>query len=124
MSNLPPPPPPPPGGRGQQQGPQRPDQNGSGRRPLGSGWPRWMIPVLLAAIVLFIAVPRVWPSEAGDKITYSQFMARVNAGDVESIPIDKGNGTIHGTTTDGTKFTATGAGDRGLSETDEATLDA
>src|SRR6478752_6320925 len=122
MSNLPPPPPPPPGGRGQQQGPQRPEQNG--RRPLGSGWPRWMIPVLLAAVVLFIAVPRVWPSDAGSKITYSQFMAKVNAGDVESVTIDKGSGTIHGTTTDGTKFTATGAGERGLSDADEATLDA
>src|SRR6478609_108054 len=122
MSNLPPPPPPPPGGRGQQQGPQRPEQNG--RRPLGSGWPRWMIPVLLAAVVLFIAVPRVWPSDAGSKITYSQFMAKVNAGDVESVTIDKGSGTIHGTTTDGTKFTATGAGDRGVSDADEATLNA
>src|SRR6478735_7225495 len=122
MSNLPPPPPPPPGGRGQQQGPQRPEQNG--RRPLGSGWPRWMIPVLLAAVVLFIAVPRVWPSDAGSKITYSQFMAKVNARDVESVTIDKGSGTIHGTTTDGTKFTATGAGDRGVSDADEATLNA
>src|SRR6478735_280115 len=122
MSNLPPPPPPPPGGRGQQQGPQRPEQNG--RRPLGSGWPRWMIPVLLAAVVLFIAVPRVWPSDAGSKITYSQFMAKVNARDVESVTIDKGSGTIHGTTTDGTKSTATGAGERGLSDADEATLNA
>ncbi len=83
-----------------------------------------MIPVLLAAVVLFIAVPRVWPSDAGSKITYSQFMAKVNAGDVESVTIDKGSGTIHGTTTDGTKFTATGAGERGLSDADEATLDA
>ena len=107
----PPPPPPPPGGRGQQpQGPQRPDQNG--RRPLGSGWPRWMIPVLLAAVVLFVAVPRVWPSEAGDKITYSEFISRVNAGDVKSVSIDKGSGTINGTTVDGGKFTATGAGER------------
>src|SRR6476469_1168404 len=120
MSNLPPPPPPPPGGRGQQQGPQRPEQNG--RRPLGSGWPRWMIPVLLAAVVLFIAVPRVWPSDAGSKITYSQFMAKVNAGDVESVTIDKGSGTIHGTTTDGTKFTATGAGERGIADSDEVIL--
>src|SRR3954469_11100233 len=121
MSNLPPPPPPPPGGRGQQQqGPQRPDQNG--RRPLGSGWPRWMIPVLLAAVVLFVAVPRVWPSEAGDKITYSEFISRVNAGDVKSVSIDKGSGTITGTTVDGGKFSATGAGERGLSEADETLL--
>src|SRR6478735_6550156 len=123
MSNLPPPPPPPPGGRGQQQqqGPQRPDQNG--RRPLGSGWPRWMIPVLLAAVVLFVAVPRVWPSGSGDKLTYTEFMSRVNAGDVKSITIDKGTGTITGTTVDGDEFTATGAGDRGVSAADEATLD-
>ncbi len=122
MSNLPPPPPPPPGGRGQQpqQGPPRPDQNG--RRPLGSGWPRWMIPVLLAAVVLFVAVPRVWPSDAGDKITYSQFISRVNAGDVKSVSIDKGSGTINGTAVDGSKFTATGAGERGLSPDDETLL--
>ena len=89
---------------------------------MGSGWPRWMIPVLLAAVVLFVAVPRVWPSNSGDKITYSEFMARVNAGDVKTVTIDKGTGTIHGTTVDGDEFTATGAGERGLSEPDETLL--
>jgi cell division protease FtsH len=81
-----------------------------------------MIPVLLAAVVLFIAVPRVWPSQAGDKITYSEFMSKVNAGDVKSVTIDKGSGTIHGTAVDGSKFTATGAGDRGVSDSDEQVL--
>src|SRR6476469_6964600 len=101
MSNLPPPPPPPPGGRGQQQGPQPPDQRG--RRPFGAGWPRWMIPVLLAAVILFIVVPRVWPSESGSKLSYSEFIAKVNANDVKSVTIDKGSGTIHGTTPTGDK---------------------
>jgi cell division protease FtsH len=83
-----------------------------------------MIPVLLAAVILFIAVPRVWPSSSGDKLSYSDFMAKVNSGQVRSVAIDKGSGTIHGTTTTGDKFTATGAGDRGLAPDDETTLDA
>ena len=121
MSNLPPPPPPPPGGRGQQNTPQPPEKGA--KKPLGSGWPRWMIPVLIAAIVLFVAVPRLWPSEAGNKLTYTEFIAKVKSGDVKSVEIDKGSGTISGVTKTGDKFTATGAGDRGLSDTDEALLD-
>ena len=64
MSNLPPPPPPPPpgrsGGRGQQNDQQPPERGG--RRPLGSGWPRWVIPVLFAVLMLSFALPRVWPT--------------------------------------------------------------
>jgi len=82
-----------------------------------------MIPVLLAAIVLFIAVPRIWPSATGDKRSYSEFIGLVNDGKVQSVEIDKGSGTIHGTTTTGDKFTATGAGDRGVSAADETLLD-
>ncbi|MCU1503567.1 MAG: ftsH [Ilumatobacteraceae bacterium] len=82
-----------------------------------------MIPVLLAAVILFIAVPRVWPTSTGDKISYSEFIAKVNSGQVKSVTIDKGSGTIHGTTTTGDKFTATGAGDRGVSAADETLLD-
>ena len=50
----------------------------------------------------------MWPVASGDKVTYSQFIARVNAGTVDSVSIDKGTGTIHGTSTDGSKFTAIG----------------
>ncbi|MEO5723187.1 MAG: ATP-dependent zinc metalloprotease FtsH [Ilumatobacteraceae bacterium] len=122
MSNLPPPPPPPPGGRGPQHGQQPPDQHG--RRPLGSGWPRWMIPVLIGAIVLIIAIPRVWPTDSGTKLSYSDFIAQVKAGDVKSISVDKGTGTIHGTTQEDKTFTATGAGDFGFNDTDKPLLDA
>ena len=49
-------------------------------------------------------------------------MEQVRDGNVESIVINNSSNTITGTFEDGTEFTTTGGGDRGVSEADEAVL--
>ena len=136
MSNLPPPPPPPGRGSAPSRGPQQPKNRptftgrgsktpkpdktdapaeGQARR----GWSRWMLWVLLGILAATLIVPNLLSEDAGDPITYTEFIESVRAGDVESIEINNGTGAIKGTLTDGTKFTTTGGGDRGLSEADE-----
>ncbi len=123
MRNLPPPPPPPPPGRGRgQQRPDRPGgQGGDGIRRPGN-WPRWSIWVIAGVILLALLVPGLWPDEQGQKITYTEFMEQVEAGNVESIVVNNSSNTITGQLTDGTEFSTTGGGDRSLSEADEAVL--
>ena len=130
MSNLPPPPPPPPPGRGRGQqkpsgdkrpGPQGDGGGGDGLRRPGS-WPRWTMWVLLGVVAMALLLPSLWPNESGDKVSYTQFMDSVRAGQVESVVVNNSSNTITGTMEDGTEFTTTGGGDRSLSEADEAVL--
>ena len=111
MSDLPPPPPPPPpsrppAGRGPQPGPQPPER-GAGKGPLGSA-PRWVIPVVAGVLLLAIIVPRLWPSDSGDKVTYSEMFTLVDQGKVEKIDFNNNNNKITGTLIGGDKFTTTG----------------
>jgi cell division protease FtsH len=126
MSNLPPPPPPPPPGRSpggrQQPGPQPPERGGSGRPSFGAGWPRWTLPVMIAVLVAMFVLPRFWPSDDGTALTYTEFISSVRSGDVKSVTINNTNNKISGEFDDGTEFTTTGGGERGLSEADEALL--
>src|SRR5258706_9976050 len=109
MSNLPPPPPPPPpgrsGGRGQQNDQQPPERGG--RRPLGSGRPLRVIPVLFAVLMLSFALPRVWPTSNTDKETFSQFWTQVQKGDVKSVVVNNSTNSITGVLKTGAKFTST-----------------
>ena len=130
MSNLPPPPPPPPPGRGRgpqrPSGDQRPNQPGNGapgdgtKRP--GSWPRWTMWVLLGVVALALILPSFWPSTSGEKLTYTQFIDQVQEGNVESVVINNDSNTITGTFENGTEFTTTGGGDRGVSAEDEALL--
>ncbi len=130
MSNLPPPPPPPPPGRGRgpqrPSGDQRPNQPGNGapgdgtKRP--GSWPRWTMWVLLGVVALALILPSFWPSSSGEKLTYTQFIDQVQEGNVESVVINNDSNTITGTFENGTEFTTTGGGDRGVSAEDEALL--
>ncbi len=108
MSNLPPPPPPPPqgrsGGRGQQNDQQPPER---GRRPLGGGWPRWVIPVLFAVLMLSFALPRVWPATRSDRKPFSDFWSLVEDGQVKSVEVNNQTDSISGVLTNGEKFTST-----------------
>ncbi len=130
MSNLPPPPPPPPPGRGRgpqrPSGDQRPNQPGGGGNPDGTrrpgSWPRWTMWVLLGVVALALILPSFWPSDAGEKLTYTQFIDQVQEGNVESVVINNDSNTITGTFENGTEFTTTGGGDRGVSAEDEALL--
>ena len=79
------------------------------------------------AIGIFLSiflVPSLLSGDQGDEITYSEFIALVDAGEVDSIKIETANGKITGELNDGNKFVSNGGGDRGLSETDEALVDA
>ncbi len=105
MSNLPPPPPPPPPGRGQQSGPQ-PPAGGKGR-PLGSGWPRWTIPVLLAVLVGTLLLNQVWPSDSGKKLSYTEFVTAVEKDEVTKFTLTNGSNSISGELKDKSKFTTT-----------------
>jgi len=133
MSNLPPPPPPPPPGRApggrQQPGQQPSDRNnnnnggsGGGKPSFGGGWPRWTLPVMIAVLIAMVVLPRFWPSEEGDKLTYTEFIALVEAGDVKNIVVNNTNNRISGELDNGESFTTTGGGQRGLSEADEELL--
>ena len=118
MSNLPPPPPPPPPGRGQQPGPQ-PPAGGKGRP--AAGWPRWTIPVLLAVLVGTLLLNQVWPSDDGDKVSYTEFVSLVEKDQVKEFTLTNGSNSISGELADGSKFTTT-VRDNFPSETETALL--
>src|SRR5688572_727209 len=131
MSNLPPPPPPPPPGRGPARGgPQRPSGDKRTPNPNGGdqpqrkpgGWPRWALYVLAGVVAAALLLPSLWPRDEGSQVTYTQFMQQVEDGKVESVEINNSSGAISGEYTDGTQFTTTGGGERGLSEEDETAL--
>ncbi|MEX0848576.1 MAG: ATP-dependent zinc metalloprotease FtsH [Ilumatobacteraceae bacterium] len=126
MSNLPPPPPPPPPGRTpggrQQPGQQPPERGGSGRPSFGSGWPKWTLPVMVAILVTMFVLPRFWPSDQGDQLSYTEFIAQAEAGEVKTAVVNNTTNTITGELTDGTEYATTGGGDRGVSAADEAML--
>ncbi len=132
MSKLPPPPPPPPPGRGRSSGPKpkntpRPKSSGNRNQSSGepgeggrkSGWPRWLIWVMIGVLVATVILPQLLPSDDGDAITYTEFIEEITAGNVDSITINNGTAAISGEFTDGTKFRTIGGGDRGMSEADE-----
>ena len=78
--------------------------------------------VLLGVVALALLLPSLWPSEAGEQLSYTEFMAQVREGNVDSVEINNSTGAIEGEFDDGTEFRTTGGGERGLSESDEATL--
>ncbi|MDA2945439.1 MAG: ATP-dependent zinc metalloprotease FtsH [Actinomycetota bacterium] len=132
MDSLPPPPPPPPGRgdrpaqrpdrrnagrpRGEQRSNQSSDPNGSTPQP---AWKRWLPWVAVGIFLAAVLVPSLVTGPTGPSITYSEFIDEVRAGNVESIEIDNATGKISGVLTDGSDFTSTGGGERGLSDTDE-----
>ena len=78
--------------------------------------------VLLGVVALALLLPSLWPNESGEKLSYTDFMTQVSEGNVESVVINNSSNTITGTLTDGSEFTSTGGGDRGVSEADEQVL--
>ena len=82
------------------------------RRP--GSWPRWTMWVLLGVVALALVAAQLLARRAGEKLTYTEFMAQVEQGNVESVVINNSNGTITGKFDDGTEFTTTGGGDRGV----------
>jgi len=72
------------------------------------GWPRWSIWVLLGVLGALLLVPGLLDNEPDNQITYTEFLAQVNEGEVVSIEYENGSAKISGTLTDDTEFTTTG----------------
>ncbi len=83
---------------------QRPDEprNGGLRRP--EGIPRWAMWAGLLVILSLVLVPGLMDTEAGEDITYSQFLTRVERGQVSEIEVNTRNGDIVGQTDAGERF--------------------
>ncbi len=136
MSNLPPPPPPPPpgGGRGQRR-PAKSDRSspknknesdhqnsdGSGSEPR-TGFPRWGWWIIAAVALGALLVPSLWPSNDGTDLTYTEFIADVEAGNIATADINTGSGKITGERTNEERYNTSGGGERGVSEADEQLL--
>ena len=74
---------------------------------MGSGWPRWVIPVLFAVLMLSFALPRVWPTSNTDKKPFSTFWSLVESNKVKSVVVNNSTNSISGVLTTGEKFTST-----------------
>ncbi|MAG10588.1 MAG: cell division protein FtsH [Actinobacteria bacterium] len=134
MDNLPPPPPPPPRGRseGRSDPPRNNQSRGENRRNSGqlssnrqngqenqSQWRRWLPWVAIGLFLAAVILPGMLNGPSGPAISYSEFIDEVRNGSVQSIEINNVTGEISGTLSDGSSFTSTGGGERGLSDTDE-----
>ena len=134
MDNLPPPPPPPPRGRseGRSNPPRNNQSRGENRRNSGqlssdrqngqenqSQWRRWLPWVAIGLFLAAVILPGMLNGPSGPAISYSEFIDEVRNGSVQSIELNNVTGEISGTLSDGSSFTSTGGGERGLSDTDE-----
>ena len=134
MDNLPPPPPPPPRGRseGRSNPPRNNQSRGENRRNSDqfssdrqngqenqSQWRRWLPWVAIGLFLAAVILPGMLNGPSGPAISYSEFIDEVRNGSVQSIEINNVTGEISGTLSDGSSFTSTGGGERGLSDTDE-----
>src|SRR5687768_14461179 len=76
-------PPPTPGNRDPQGRPGSGGSGGSGGRPtLTGGWPRWALWVLAGGLLAALFIAPLMGGEEGDEISYAEFMAHVEAGEV------------------------------------------
>jgi cell division protease FtsH len=84
------------------------------------GMPRWATWAIVAVVVLLIAGPRIWPTSAATKFTYTEFLELVKQGQVQQVEINNLSNQISGTLKDGGEFVTTGA--VALSDADETLL--
>ncbi len=76
-------------------------------RPAGAGWPRWTIPVLVAVLVGTLLLHQVWPTDDGEKRSFTEFVTLVENDEVVKITVTNGSNAITGELKDGSKFTTT-----------------
>ena len=85
--------------------------------------PKWGLWALLGITLLIVVLPSLLSAGDTNKVAYSEFMARVRAGEVKSAEIDNTNGAITGTLkADDKEFGTTGPLDGGIPDADLATL--
>ncbi len=74
---------------------------------MGGAWPRWVIPVLFAVLMLSFALPRMWPTTTTEKKSFSTFWSLVTDGQVKTVLVNNQTNSISGELTSGEKFTST-----------------
>ncbi len=130
-----PPPPPPPNDADQGAADDRgSDERGNGDRgSSGSGglpgnWPRWLIWVLIGLVAASFLAPFALPGSSSTELSYSEFLERAKAEEIDKIDYDNTTAKISGEFSsgpdEGDKFTTTGVGLDGFSDDDRATLEA
>jgi cell division protease FtsH len=106
-------------------GDPRSNGNGNGdpdKRPANTSMRRWLPWIVVGTLIAMFLVPSLVSGDEGDELTYSEFIALVEAGRVQSIEIQTGSGKITGELENGESFVSFGGGDRGVSEEDEQLL--
>ncbi len=98
MSDKGPTPPPPPPGRN----PRLPNKSE------GGGWPKWSAWVVVAVLATLLIVTMAAPSDDSSKISYDEFLTRVQAGEIETVEYDNATARIEATTVEGQELTTTG----------------
>jgi cell division protease FtsH len=83
---------------------------------------RWLPWIAIGVFLAIFLVPSLIGGDSGEELTYTEFIELAESGDVASVEINNGDGSISGELDDGTEFSSTGGGDRGLSEADEQLL--
>ncbi|MFA9564218.1 MAG: ATP-dependent metallopeptidase FtsH/Yme1/Tma family protein, partial [Acidimicrobiales bacterium] len=133
-SPTPLPPPPPQSGEdhrpsaehgSEQRGGNDRGSNSSGGLP--GNWPRWLIWVLLGLVAASFLAPLALPGSSSTGISYSEFLDRAEAEQIDKIDYDNTTAKISGEFTsgpdEGDKFTTTGVGLDGFSDADRETLE-
>ncbi|MEZ0070884.1 ATP-dependent zinc metalloprotease FtsH [Planotetraspora sp. GP83] len=82
--------------------------------PPPPAWRRWLIPIGIMIVALWLLAPQLFGGSSAKPYPYSDFVAKVSAGQVKAVTIDD-QGGVTGSLKDGTKFvtqipTALGAG--------------
>ena len=63
--------------------------------------------MLLAVLVGTLLLNQVWPSDSGEKLSFTEFITAVENDQVTKFSITNGSNAIAGELKDGTKFTTT-----------------
>jgi cell division protease FtsH len=80
--------------------------------------PKWGLWALLGLTLVVVVLPSLLSTTSAKKVPYSQFMAQVTSGRVDSIEVDNTNGSITGKLDSGSEFRTTGPLDGGLPDAD------
>ncbi len=73
--------------------------------PQPNGWRNWLMPISMLLIALWLLIPLMFGGASSTTYPYSDFVAKVDAGQVKTVTIDD-QGAVTGTLKDGTKFTS------------------
>ncbi|MBB4915635.1 ATP-dependent zinc metalloprotease FtsH [Streptosporangium saharense] len=73
--------------------------------PPAGGWRSWLLPIGTLIVLAWLLIPLMFGGGSPAPYSYSDFMTRVDAGQVKTVSIDD-QGAVTGTLKDGTQFTS------------------